>query len=284
MSHFCPHCAVELIEGSKFCSACGKNIDQPTQTDIQSQPQKQEEQPQTSTPPSTPQKSRKKLIIGLAVIIIAVVISLVGIVYLLGGTNPFTSADNRFVGEWEKNSIDGPLLWKFNSDNTMETESSSGVNDVGTWNVKDTQLCLYNNTVCYTYEFSNNGSILTLNIVEVNDDYPMNIVLTKKGQQENSITPNIRCTTDSNIDRITIASIDENIKWRDIAITTDCNATWQVQDTNDNSLARTGTTATISTYVTEGDSILILVTMGEVKVTLKYIPTNALLGTWTIYV
>ena len=190
MSHYCPHCAVELIEGSKFCSACGKKVDQPLVTDKKSTPQKQEKQPQTSAPLSTSQKSRKKLIIGISAIIIAVVIALVVIVYLLGGTNPFTGADSRFVGEWEQNSIEGPLLWKFNSDSTLETESLGGAMiNVGTWTVKDTQICLYNNSICYTYEFSNNGNTLTLNIVKKSDDYPENIILTKKGQQETNHTP-----------------------------------------------------------------------------------------------
>jgi hypothetical protein len=285
MSHYCPHCAVELIEGSKFCSACGKNIEQPLVNDIQSQPPKQEEQPQTSVPSSTPQKSRKKLIIGISAVIIAVVIALVVIVYLLGGTSPFTNADSRFVGEWEQNTLAGPLLWKFNIDSTLETGSSSdAMNNVGTWNVKDTQLCLYNNTVCYTYEFSNNGSTLKLNIVEVSDDYPANIVLTKEGQQEISKTPTIKCIIDSNTNRIAIESVDVTIKWRDIAITTDPIATWQVQDKNNNQLAKIGTTSTITAYVTVGDNIFILAPNGDAAVTLTYLPTNSILGTWTVYV
>ena len=63
------------------------------------------------------------------------------------------------------------------------------MNNVGAWKIRDTQLCLYNNTICYTYEFSNNGNTLTLNNSGEND----NIVLTKKGQQGTNQTPNINC-------------------------------------------------------------------------------------------
>ena len=279
MSHYCPHCAVELIEGSKFCSACGKNIEQPLVTDIQSQPPKQEEQPQTSVPSSTPQKSRKKLIIGISAVIIAVVIALVVIVYLLGGTSPFTNADSRFVGEWEQNTLAGPLLWKFNSDSTLEKESFSGqMNNVGTWTVKNIQLCL-NNTLCYTYEFFNNGSTLTMNRSGESD-----IVLTKKDQQGTNQTPNIQCITNSTSNRLILTSIDTNVKWRDIKITTNPISAWQVQDINKNQLAKIGTTTTIVRYVTVGDNIIILDTVGDVAVTLIYIPTNALLGNWTVHV
>jgi len=285
MPNYCPHCAVELKQGSKFCSACGKKVTQPAVTDIQSQPQKQEEQPQTSMPSSTTKKSRKKLIIGIAAIIIALIIAIVVIAYLLGGTNSFVGADNRFVGEWEQNTIENPFLWKFNSDSTLETgPSDSEMNNVGTWKINNTQLCLHNDSVCYTYEFSNNGNILTLNIYRESDSYPTNIVLTKKGQQGTNQTPNIKCTTNSTTNRIIITMIDANVKWRDIAITTNPIAIWQVQNANEKGLAKTNTTATITTYVTVDDSILFLVTTGEITVTLKYIPTNTVLGTWTVYV
>jgi hypothetical protein len=286
MSHYCPHCAVELIEGSKFCSACGKEVDQPLVTDKKSKSQKKEEQPQTSVPLSTPQKSRKKLIIGISAIIIAVVIALVVIVYLLGGTSSFTGADSRFVGEWEQNSIEGPLLWKFNSDKTLETGSSTGaMNNVGTWNIKDTQVCLYNNSVCYTYEFSNNGNTLTLSIVEVSDGYPENIVLTKKGEQEINLTPDIECSINTSANRLIITYTKANTKWRDIVITTDpVSANWEVFNINNIPLAKINITATITADVTVGDYIILLDAMGDVRVTLKYLPTNSLLGTWIVNV
>jgi len=286
MSHYCPHCAVELIEGAKFCSACGKEVDQPLVTDKKSKSQQKEEQPQTSVPLSTPQKSRKKLIIGISAIIIAVVIAIVAIVYLLGGTSSFTGADSRFVGEWEQNLIEGPLLWKFNSDKTLETESSTGaMNNVGTWNIKDTQVCLYNNSVCYTYEFSNNGNTLTLNIVEVSDGYPENIVLTKKGEQEINLTPDIECSINTSANRLIITYTKINTKWRDIVITTDpYSANWEVFNVNDIALAKINITATINTDVAVGDYIVFLGVNGDVIVTLKYLPTNSLLGTWIVNV
>jgi hypothetical protein len=285
MSNYCPFCKAELIEDSEFCSACGEKVEQHPENQIESQPPQQDEQPQTPVSLSTPKKSRKKFIIGILAIILAVVIVLIIIVYLQSGTELFTSADSRFVGEWEQNMISGPLLWKFNTDSKLEKGVSDGtMKNVGTWRVKDTQLCLYNNTVCYTYGFSNNEKILTLNIVEASDVYPMHIVLTKKGSQGTNQTPNIECSIDSNTNRITIESIDANVRWSDIEIKTNPNATWQVQDADQKALAKTGITATITTFVTGGDNILVLDVNGAVIVTLKYKPTNALLGNWTVYV
>jgi hypothetical protein len=286
MSHYCPHCAVELIEGSKFCSACGKEVDQPLVTDNKSKSQKKEKQLENSEPLSTQQKSREKLIIGISAIIIAVVIALVAFVYLLGGTGPFTGADNRFVGEWEQNLIEGPLLWNFNSDRTLAKESPSGaMNNVGTWTIKDTQICLYNNSICYTYEFSNNDNTLTLNIVKISDDYPENIILTKKGEQETNLTPDIECSINTSTNKLTIMATNTNTKWRDIVITTDPNsANWEVFNVNNIALAKINITATITTDVTVGDYIIFFDVMGDVIVTLKYLPTNSILGTWTVNV
>jgi hypothetical protein len=285
MVNYCSECDAELKEGSTFCSACGKKVEQHPVTPIQSQLQYQDEDHQTSTPLSTTPKSRKKLIIGISAIIVAVVIVVIFIVYLQGGPSSFGGADSRFVGEWEQNTIESPILWKFNSDSTIETGSSGGaMNNGGTWKVNDTQLCLYNNAVYYSYEFSNNGNTLTLDRITESDSYPVNIVLTKKGQQGTNQTPNIECTINSTTNRITIAYIDTNAKWGDIAITTTPTATWQVQDANKNALAKTDTTATITTYITVGDNILVLVTTGDVTVTLKYIPTNVVIGNWTVNV
>jgi hypothetical protein len=154
----------------------------------------------------------------------------------------------------------------------------------GAWKVTDNQLCLYNNAVCYTSIFSYDGNVLTLNRIGQSESYPASINLTKKGLQGTSQTPDIECTADSATNRITIESIDANVKWSDIKITTSNNATWQVQDTNKNGLARIGTTATITLYITVGDSIILLDTTGEVTVTLKYAPTNEILGNWKVNV
>ncbi len=273
MPNYCPHCGAEHIEGSKFCSVCGKKVKQHPETKEKLQLQQEEQNP-AFVPLPTSKKPKKKLIIGIAAIIVAVVIIIILILYFQGGTNPFSSPDNRFIGEWEQNNIGSPLLWKFNSNGTLENESSS----VGTWKVKDTQLCL-NNTLCYTYEFSNNESTLTMRRSGESD-----IVLTKKDQQGTSQTPNITCITNSTTNRLIITLIDANVKWRDIEITTNPVATWQVQDANKNQLAKIGTTTTIVKFVTIGDNILVLDTVGDVAVTLTFIPTNAVLGTWTVHV
>jgi hypothetical protein len=285
MPNYCPHCAVELKEDSQICSACGKKVEQHLITDIQSQPQQQEEQQQTSVPPSTPQKSRKKLIIAILAIVAAVIIVSIILLFLLGGTNSFSSVDSRFVGEWEQNTLESPFLWKFNSNSTLETGISGGtMHNNGSWKVKDTQLCLYNNAVCYTYEFSNNGNTLTLNIVGVSNVYPVNIVLTKKGQQEINLTPDVKCSINTSTNRITVTSTNANTKWRDIVITTSPTANWEVFNVHNVALAKINITATITTDVTVGDYIIFVDINGDVTVTMKYIPTNSLLGTWIVNV
>jgi hypothetical protein len=283
MANYCSNCGAELIDGNELCSACGKKVEQHPMTTIQTQPKQQDEQQQTSMPSPIIPKSKTKLIIGILAIIVVVIIVLIFMLYLQGSNGSSGGADSRFVGEWEQNTLDNPFLWKFNSDSTLMTGSSgSAMSNVGTWKVNGTQLCLYNDTVCYTYEFSNNKNTLTLNISRESDSYLANIVLTKKGQQGTNQTPKIECTTDPKTNRITITFIDINVKWRDIEIITNPTANWQIQDANKNQLAKIGTTATIVRYATIGDNILILDTVGDVTITLKYIPTNTLLGNWTV--
>lgn len=97
-------------------------------------------------------------------------------------------------------------------------------------------------------------------------------------------TPNVACTTDSTANKVTVATADANIKWADITITT--NPTHAVDIwysggiTNDTATAMSATET-----VTAGDYILINgVNAGNVQVTLRYEPTNSLLGTWTVNV
>lgn len=97
-------------------------------------------------------------------------------------------------------------------------------------------------------------------------------------------TPYIGFTTDFIANTMTVHSADANIKWRDIIITTNPAATWQVFGGSGNALAPAGNTAAITTDVTAGDYILLSGTTGNVQLTLKYTPTNSLLGTWTINV
>jgi hypothetical protein len=284
MSKYCPYCGVELREGAKFCSACGKKIGEQPATDGQSPSQQQR-----FTRPSSPQKSKKKKIIGISVIIIAIVILLLILFFLFGWSGSFSGADSRFVGEWVQDiGLGATVDWKFNNDKTLQTGSFGGaMYNVGTWDVKGDQLCLYNNAVCYTYEFSNNGNTLTLNIFGEGFGYPLNVVLTKKGQEEPNQpsynrTPNLACTIDATTNRLSVAMTDANVYWNDIVITLDPAATWQVFRFDGLALAQTDTTATITTEVTAGDYIQLFGTTGDVRVTLRYTPTNSLLGTWTV--
>lgn len=285
MANISSDSGTDPIEGSDSGTVGKKNEQQP-ETPIQPQPQQQADQPKSCTQQSTPEKrKRTSLIAIISVIIVAAVVGILLIAVLLSGTNPFAGADDRFVGDWEQNTLGSPTLWRFTSDSTLEIGPSDGpLNNRGTWKGDATLLCLYNTTVCYTYEFSNNGNVMTLNIIDGHDNYAEYIVLTKKGQEGTDQTPTIECVADASTNRITITYIDENVKWKDIEITTNPPATWQVQDGQNIALAKLGITATITTYASVDDTILVLDVNGDVIVTLKYLPTNTVLGNWTVNV
>ncbi|MBN1861666.1 MAG: type IV pilin N-terminal domain-containing protein [Candidatus Thermoplasmatota archaeon] len=99
-------------------------------------------------------------------------------------------------------------------------------------------------------------------------------------------TPNVASTTDSTTDRITVATADANILWRDVQVTLDkTGASFRVYYANSTAICATNTTSTAGTAeISAGDYILLSTYTGNVKATLKYIPTNSLLGSWTVNV
>jgi flagellin-like protein len=103
-------------------------------------------------------------------------------------------------------------------------------------------------------------------------------------------TPNVACTTDSTSDEVTIATADANIKWSDIVITTDSGFTWEVYNSTGGTSIATSQTAlsglSDNYEISAGDYIKLISSTGtgNCKVTLKYQPTNSLLGTWTVNV
>jgi hypothetical protein len=288
MTNQCTECGAELFEGSKFCTACGKNVDQQQEQPeipVQPEPEQPVEQKQPPAPPKTKKKPKKKVIMGVLVIVVVAVIGVILAVYLMGGGETPTVIDGRFIGEWQQSTDLSLSVWTFSNDGTFGITPPSNTMPNGTWIVSGNLLCFNNNTVCYTFLFSDDENILTMNRTGLSTYYPLNFVMSKTGLQGTTQTPDIQCSTDAATNRIIIESIDPNVKWSDIEITTNnINATWQVQDINRKGLARIGFTSTITVYMSAGDSILVLDTTGDVMVTLTFKPTNAVLGHWTVNV
>ncbi len=288
MTNQCTECGAELLEGSKFCTACGTNVkQQPEQpeTPVQPEPEQPVVQKQPLAPPKVKKKPKKKLLMGVLVIVVVAVIGAILAVFLMGGGETPTVIDGRFIGEWQQSTDLSLSVWMFNNDGTFGITPPSNVMTNGTWIVSGDLLCFYNKTVCYSFFFSDNENILTLNKTGLSMNYPSSIVMSKTGLQGTTQTPDIQCSTDGATNRVIIESIDPNVKWSDIEITTNnANATWQVQDINHKGLARIGFTSTITVYMSAGDSILVLDTTGDVMVTLKFKPTNVDLGHWTVNV
>lgn len=284
MTSYCSECGAELIDESKFCTACGKNVEQPPEPAVQPESEQPVEEKKSSPPPKTKKKPSKKLLMGFLALIVIIIIVVIAALYLRGGNESPSVADTRFVGEWEENPHGSPFTWTFNDDGTFGITPLSSNMTNGTWGVTGDQLCLYNRMVCYTYVFSDNGNKLTLNKIGQGTSYSTTIILTKGVLQGTTETPEIQCSSDSASDRVIIESVDVNVKWSDIEISTSKNASWQVQDVNNKGLARIGFTSTITVYVSAGDSILLLDTTGDVVVTLKFKPTNEIIGSWTVNV
>jgi FlaG/FlaF family flagellin (archaellin) len=105
-----------------------------------------------------------------------------------------------------------------------------------------------------------------------------------------SQTPAVAFVVDAGTDKMTVSSADTGINWDDCQITTDNAAatlswnggtpynvfqTWQ--NVNNTRFGATGT-------INAGDYFVVAGVTGSVKVTLRYSPTNGLIGTWTVSV
>lgn len=99
------------------------------------------------------------------------------------------------------------------------------------------------------------------------------------------VTPSIALTVDSDANKLFVTSTDANAKWSDIVITTDNQAaSWRLYSGTGVPLDVPNHTNRTTTDVTAGDYVALSGTSGIVRVTMRYVPTNSLLGTWTINV
>ena len=99
-------------------------------------------------------------------------------------------------------------------------------------------------------------------------------------------TANIACITDSSTNRITITSAGANIQWKDIVVIPDnTSVNWRVYAPNHNPLDADKSTSGATMDIAAGDYIELDFTAhpgmsGNVRVSLRFTPTNTLLGSW----
>ncbi|DAC72393.1 MAG TPA: hypothetical protein DSN98_05560 [Thermoplasmata archaeon] len=103
-------------------------------------------------------------------------------------------------------------------------------------------------------------------------------------------TANIACLVDSGTNRITITTAKANIQWRDIVVVADnASVNWTVYDPSHDPLDAPKSTSGATADIEAGDYIELDFTAhpgmsGNVKVSLRFTPTNTLLGSWTVTV
>lgn len=103
-------------------------------------------------------------------------------------------------------------------------------------------------------------------------------------------TANIACIIDSSTDRITITSSNANLHWRDVDVITDnTSVNWRVYDSTYTPIDAVKSTSGATVDISAGDYIELDFNAhpgmaGMVQVSLRFIPTNTLLGTWKINV
>jgi len=108
-----------------------------------------------------------------------------------------------------------------------------------------------------------------------------------------SSTPAISCSVDNTNDKLVIVSADPGIAWADISIKTDnaaANLTFNAEASGylvGTSWAVVNTTnfgSTADDDVSAGESFTIAGASGNVEISLRYNPTNTIIGSWTVNV
>ena len=124
---FCPECGNQVPDGTKFCPSCGNafgDASAPAPAGGAAQPAAPQGVAYTPVAPAAPAKGANKgLIIGLAVVAVAIVAAIVfGLVSCMGGTN--------YVGTWEGSAtieeyagMDFDCTLKLNDDDSAVFES-----------------------------------------------------------------------------------------------------------------------------------------------------------------
>lgn len=103
-------------------------------------------------------------------------------------------------------------------------------------------------------------------------------------------TANIACIADSAKDRITITTTTESINWSDVVIVTDnTTVNWRVYNFSSIPLDVVKSTSGATADINSGDYIEFDFAAhpgmsGNVYVSMRFTPTNSLLGSWTITV
>ncbi|HWR63325.1 MAG TPA: type IV pilin N-terminal domain-containing protein, partial [Candidatus Thermoplasmatota archaeon] len=103
-------------------------------------------------------------------------------------------------------------------------------------------------------------------------------------------TASVACITDSSTNRITITSASANLKWSDIVVVTDnITVNWRVYNPSHNPIDVAKSTSGAISEIAAGDYIEFDFTAhpgmsGNVRASLRFTPTNTLLGSWTITV
>ncbi|MBN1861664.1 MAG: type IV pilin N-terminal domain-containing protein [Candidatus Thermoplasmatota archaeon] len=103
-------------------------------------------------------------------------------------------------------------------------------------------------------------------------------------------TASVACITDSGTSRISITSASANLKWRDIVVLADnSSVSWRVYDSSHTPIDVSNSTSGATAEISAGDYIELDFNAhpgmsGNVKVSLRFSPTNTLLGSWTITV
>jgi len=101
-----------------------------------------------------------------------------------------------------------------------------------------------------------------------------------------SSTPAISCSPDNTKNKLTIVSADSGVAWKDINVSlSNSNYEYAIYINGGFINGSNETTSVGTAEVTAGDYILLYGHSGDnVDITLRYKPTNTIIGTWTVSV
>ncbi|MHA2183003.1 MAG: hypothetical protein ACXAAH_16410, partial [Promethearchaeota archaeon] len=177
----CPYCNVMIPMESISCKHCGtkfkkrsREFEIDPRLTIDS-PKQEFDLPKGYTPVKGPSDEQKKRLLNLILFIIALIVTITVIAFafqiLTSGNTDTNIPQDQFIGTWQGGMFDGESSygtnekWVFYANNSLKEEDDFGVTWYSFYVESANSLCKEDDsisfTMCYTYDFTNNGNTLS---------------------------------------------------------------------------------------------------------------------------
>jgi hypothetical protein len=217
---------------------------------------------------------------------IATILILVSSIVFLAGCTEETSEESESLSIESFIVTPGMINYGETANLSWEVKGATEVsidNDIGNVSLTGTQLVMPLETTQYTLTASGSEGSITASAT-------IYVIPSNESNESVEETPTIECIVNASQDSLTISYADSDINWSDISVkTTEGDATLSWNGGAANHIGYTWTVVNNENFgasgnVTVGDYFIVAGYPGDVKVSMRYDPTDTILGDWIVNV